>query len=98
MSKKGAKSFEAKAENDPRNEDEVYRTCGGRDNDERRILVGQTLNCATLDCACFSNVCGFDRLHSYLKSLPDEKLTKVSEEESKTTFIFGDGVVVWYLL
>lgn len=72
----------------------MYLTCGNRNSDEMRMLVGETFNCAALDSACSFTVCGVDWLHSYLDSLPDDKLIKVSEEEGKTTFKFGDGMVV----
>lgn len=78
----------------PGDEDEVYLTCGSGSHDEMRNLVGDTFNCAILDSACSSTVCGVDWLQSYLDSLPDDKRVKVHEEKSKATFKFGDGVVV----
>ena len=72
----------------------AYIACGDRNNNELRKLVSETFNCAILDSACSSTVCGVDWMESYLESLPNDKLGQVIEEESKKTFKFGDGVVV----
>lgn len=54
------KVCKTKAENYPRNEDEVYLTCGNRNNAEMRMLVGETFDYASLNSACSSTVCCVD--------------------------------------
>ena len=56
-------------------------------------LVVESFNCAILDSAFSSTVCGNDWLQSYIHSLSEKEVLKVTEKDSNTTFRFGDGEV-----
>ena len=86
--------YESQVEECHEEKDEVYLTCGKRNEEDMRVLVSETFNCAVLDSACSSTVCGIDWLDNYVQSLPDHKLSQVYEEKSSATFKFGDGKVV----
>ena len=53
-------------------------------------LVTETFNCAVLDTACSSTVCGGGWANCYLDSLDEETRNKVREFQSSTTFRFGN--------
>ncbi len=65
--------YETQTENNPEGNAAVYPTCGKRNEKEMRVLVRESFNCAVLNSACSSTVCGVDWLDSYLESLPDNK-------------------------
>ena len=46
-------------------------------------------NCAVLDSACSSNVCGRKWLHRYLKSLNQEDRDKIWQTDGEKIFKFG---------
>ena len=64
-----------------------------RGSTEMTALVVESFNCAVLDSACTSTVCGNDWLQSYMHALSEKEVLKVTEEDSNTTFRFGDGEV-----
>lgn len=75
--------------------DEVFEmSCGKNTKNELRSIVGESFNCAVLDSACSSTVCGIDWMNNYLGSLSMDKLNQVVEEPTNKTFKFGDGDVV----
>ena len=74
-----------------KSEEECYLTIEKMDT---RKMVAESLNCAVLDSACSSTVCGLDWLNCFLETLTDEDLQKVVEEKSTMSFKFGDGSVV----
>ncbi len=59
------------------------------DNEETRVFVGETLNCAVLDSGCSQTVCGKNWLRCFQESLDDE--AKINERPSHATFKFGNG-------
>ena len=71
-------------------EEEVYATNISSALEEV-CLVAETVNCAILDSACTSTVCGEGWLRCYLDSLDCESRRKVKEFESSTKFKFGNG-------
>ena len=71
--------------------EECYLTIEQKDT---RKMVADSLNCAVLDSACSSTVCGLDWLNCFLDTLTDDDLQKVVEEKSNMSFKFGDGSVV----
>lgn len=54
-------------------------------------LMAESFNCAILDSACTSTVCGKDWLDCYLDSLEKNMLSKVKEYTGEMWFRFGDG-------
>ena len=69
----------------------LVASVGGSTN--MTALVVESFNCAILDSACSSTVCGNDWLQSYIHSLSEKEVLKVTEKDSNTTFRFGDGEV-----
>ena len=59
------------------------------DNEETKIFVGETLNCAVLDSGCSQTVCGKNWLRCFEESLDDGE--KIDEKPSHATFKFGNG-------
>ena len=57
-------------------------------------FLGETLNCAVLDSGCSKTVCAVAWLECYLETLNNEELEEVTEEESCSSFKFGDGKVM----
>ena len=57
-----------------------------------RVLVSDSFNCAVLDSACSSTVCGEDWINCYLETLDKEHKKNVKTFKSKTWFKFGDGI------
>jgi len=57
------------------------------------VLMTETINYAILDTACSSTVCGIDWLKSYIQTLSEEEKLRIEENESETTFKFGDSNV-----
>ena len=58
---------------------------------EEVCFMAETVNCAILDSACTSTVCGVAWLTCYMDSLDCENREKVKEYESSTKFRFGNG-------
>ena len=56
-------------------------------------LLGETLGCAILDSGCTSTVCGETWLTTYLDTLSNNELNKVTEHSSNKHFRFGDGKI-----
>ena len=50
-------------------------------------------NCAVLDSACSSTVCGEDWLNRYISSLNEDDRIKIKQLEGERTFKFGGGHV-----
>lgn len=57
------------------------------------VLMAETINYAILDTACSSTVCGIDWLKSYIQTLSEDEKLRIEENESETTFKFGDSNV-----
>lgn len=57
-------------------------------------LMDESQGCAVLDTGCSTTVCGIGWLENYASSISDFERAQISEEESSSTFIFGDGVTV----
>ena len=57
-----------------------------------KVLVSDSFNCAVLDSACSSTVCGEDWINCYLETLDEEQKQNVKNFKSKTWFKFGDGI------
>ena len=56
-------------------------------------LMKEAIDYGILDTACTSTVCGIEWLNMYIKGLTLEERTKIKEENSESTFRFGDGRV-----
>ena len=56
-------------------------------------LLKEAIGYGILDTACSSTVCGLEWLNMYIGSLTSEDKTKIKEENSESTFRFGDGKV-----
>ena len=59
-----------------------------------RKVCSETFNCTVLDSGCTKNVCGESWLSNYLDTLTEVDQLQVSDEESTTSFRFGDGNLV----
>jgi hypothetical protein len=59
-----------------------------------QTLVKESTACAVLDTGCSTTVCGSKWLNDYLGELSDYERSTVKEENSSSTFTFGDGVTV----
>ena len=59
------------------------------ENEETKIFVGETLNCAVLDSACSQTVCGENWLKCFQESLDDG--AQITKRASNSTFQFGNG-------
>ena len=72
-------------------EDEHAVLFTGYNKDEIARLGVDARNCAVLDSACSSTVCGKIWLDGYLKSLDKEDKTKVYHNDGVKVFKFGGG-------
>ena len=63
----------------------------GNDKQNMAELGMEARNCAVLDCACSSTVCGKRWLNCYLDSLDDKDRVKVKEDPGAKVFKFGGG-------
>ena len=63
----------------------------GYDRDEIRRLGVDARNCAVLDSACSSTVCGKGWLDNYIESLDNSDRAKVLQSEGQRVFKFGGG-------
>ena len=57
------------------------------------VLMTESVCYAILDTACSSTVCGSEWLDMYIQTLSDDDKSRIVEEESDTTFKFGDGII-----
>lgn len=63
----------------------------GFHRNEVSLLGTEARNCAVLDSACSSTVCGKTWLESYLSSLKESELEEIVRREGHTIFKFGSG-------
>ena len=56
-----------------------------------RVMGSDSFNCAVLDSACSSTVCGEDWANCFLETLSEEQRRKVKIFRSETWCKFGDG-------
>ena len=63
----------------------------GYNQDEIQRLGNESRNCAVLDTACTSTVCGDKWLQCFLDTLTEEQLQKVEEFPGRKLFKFGGG-------
>ena len=63
----------------------------GYDQTEIQRLGHESRNCAVLDTACTSTVCGDRWLQCYLDTLSEEQLKKIREFPGEKLFKFGGG-------
>ena len=66
----------------------------GRDVSELLVLSTEAQNCAVLDSACSSTVCGRDWLENYIQSLHPNTRERIDRKESNKNFRFGGGTVL----
>ena len=84
-------------ENDATEEHPVYLTeenavlFTGSRKQEIQQLGTEARNCAVLDSACSSTVCGRTWLNSYIDSLDDDDTRKITFKEGHKVFKFGGG-------
>jgi len=72
-------------------EDEHVVLFTGYQKENISQLAVDARNCAVLDSACSSTVCGETWLNSYIMSLPADEQAKVKTNESPRVFKFGGG-------
>ena len=58
---------------------------------DRTPLLSQTIGCALLDTGCSKTVCGRLWYNCYLDTLTDDVRRSLTEEDSATSFKFGNG-------
>ena len=63
----------------------------GYDIEEVRRLGDDARNCAVLDSACSSTVCGDSWINNYIQSLDKNDRQKVKQAEGEKVFNFGGG-------
>ena len=73
-------------------DDDIAVLFTGTDMRNTAELRTGTQNCAILDSACTSTVCGRKWIEAYKKSLNYEDLKKIIEVEGEKIFEFGGGV------
>ena len=66
----------------------------GKDLGEMLTLFTEAQNCAVLDSACSSTVCGKEWLSGFLNSLDGEALKNVQKSSSQKVFRFGGGTLL----
>ena len=66
----------------------------GERNSKLQTLIAESKGYAVLDTGCSTTVCGLKWYEEYLKDLSEFDRSKVIEEDSLSTFAFGDGVAV----
>ncbi len=59
-----------------------------------QVLGEEAKNCAVLDTACTSTVCGQQWFQCYLSTLPDVELAKIQQKKGQKVFKFGGGEVL----
>ena len=55
------------------------------------VLIREAFNCAVLDSACSSTVCGEKWLETFLATLSDDERQKVQRHDSNRVFKSGGG-------
>eukprot|EP00795_Rhopilema_esculentum_P002321 gene2321-biopygen11363 len=70
----------------------------GYNKDAVQVLGEEAINCAVLDTACTSTVCGQKWFQCYLSTLPDGELMKIQQTKGQKVFKFGGGEVLQSLL
>ena len=68
-----------------------YNVTNINSNTDETCLVAEAVNCAIVDTACTSTVCGQAWLTCFLDSLDTESKLKVKEYSSSKIFRFGNG-------
>ena len=63
----------------------------GYNTEEVRRLGVDARNCAVLDCACSSTVCGTNWINNYIQSLDKNDRQKVVQTKGRRVFRFGGG-------
>jgi transposase InsO family protein len=63
----------------------------GYDKDQVRILGDESRNCAVLDTACTSTVCGRKWLQCFLGTLTDQERSSMQRSPGRKIFKFGGG-------
>ena len=63
-------------------------------NEKQKNLLLESLGKGLLDSGCSKTVAGVVWIEELLNTLPEDERSKVSEQESHSTFRFGDGVEV----
>ena len=66
----------------------------GKDPGEMLVLSTEAQNCAVLDSACSSTVCGKQWLSGYIDSLDEDALKNVKKSPSQKVFRFGGGTLL----
>lgn len=72
-------------------EDEHAVLFTGYNKEEVRRLGVDARNCAVLDSACSSTVCGDSWINNYIQSLDKDDRQKVKQTEGQRVFKFGGG-------
>ena len=70
----------------------------GYNKDAVQVLGEEAINCAVLDTACTSTVCGQKWFQCYLSTLPDGEMMKIQQTKGQKVFKFGGGEVLQSLL
>ena len=73
------------------NNDEEACLFTGQNPSHMVVLSTEAQNCAVLDSACSSTVCGKEWLNNYLNSLNSEEVKNVKRSPSEKVFRFGGG-------
>ena len=63
----------------------------GHNPRDLQVFTTEAMNCAVLDSACSSTVCGRRWLEGYLDSLNDHQLEQIKSSDSDKVFRFGGG-------
>jgi len=66
----------------------------GYNRQEVAQLGVEATNCAVLDSACSSTVCGKDWMNSYIDSLSESDKASVSQQTGYKVFKFGGGTIL----
>ena len=70
-------------------EDELAVVFTGYNKEEVHRLGVDAHNCAVLDSACSSTVCGDSWINNYIQSLDKDDRQKVKQTDSQRVFKFG---------
>ena len=63
----------------------------GHNPSEMHVFTSEAMNCAVLDSACSSTVCGRRWMDSYMNSLDEDQKQKIARSDSARIFKFGGG-------
>ena len=75
--------------NKPKEEDAVFFT--GCSEQDMTVFISEAYNCAVLDSACSSTVCGEKWLETFLETLSEGERRAVQRHSSSRIFKFGGG-------